>query len=546
MPRRLLPLIVIAALAAAGWALTTPAAQAWIPGGWLPGWAGGTGGEGPRLRLAETDRGTITAVVAATGTVNPVVSVQVGSQLSGQIRELNADFNTRVRAGQQVAKLDTRTIEARQAAAQADLLSATAAVAVARAQAERAQADTASARAQLQAARARVDAADAQARDAEAELRRAVELRARGVNAERDLSRAQFAAERLRAEAVNARAAVAQQEAMLDGAGATLRTAAAQVAAAEAAQAQRQAQLQQVEVDLANATIRAPIDGVVVSRNVDLGQTVAASLQAPILFMIAASLDEMEVWATVDESDIGRIRAGQEVSFTVAAHPGYNLRGQVKEIRLSPTTVQNVVTYTVVVAANNTGGRMLPGMTATLRIVTDQRRDVVRVPNTALRWRPAGTAGEAAQPAAGGGPVEQALRDLPDLTPAQRQEIAAAQAEMRERMQALPQDAEARRQQSAAARQRLIARLNAALTPEQRARLAELRAGGGRGGIAGTVHVQDQEGAAPRPVNVRVGMSDGTVTEVLAGLEEGARVVVGTERGAARPSSAAAAGPRPF
>jgi HlyD family secretion protein len=471
--------------------------------------------------------------------------VQVGSQLSGQIRELFADFNTRVTAGQAIARLDTRTIEARQAAAQADLQSAAAAVAVARAQAERAEADLASARAQLLAAGARLESAEAQARDAEAELGRARDLRARGVNAERDLTRAQFVAERLRAEVSGARAAIAQQDAVLLGAEAARRTAAAQVAAAEAAQAQRAAQLQQVEVDLTNATIRAPIDGVVVSRNVDIGQTVAVSLQSPILFQIAANLEEMELWATVDESDIGRIRPGQEVSFTVAAHPGVNLRGRVKDIRLAPTTVQNVVTYTVVVSAPNTQGRMLPGMTATLRIVTDQREAVIRVPNAALRWRPAGTAADGAAQPQGGGPIEQALRELTDITPTQRAEILAAQAELRERMANLPSDAEARRQQAQAARQRLTARFNAVLTPEQRARLAAARAGARGAGAPGTVWVTDDEAAPPRAVQVRTGLTDGSVTEIVSGLEEGLRVVVGTERAGA-PRPAAAAGPRPF
>jgi HlyD family secretion protein len=541
MRRLPLFLVVLAALGAAAW-WAAPMARPW-----LPGWVGGATAEGPRLRLAEVDRGPIAAVVAATGTVNPVLSVQVGSQLSGQIRELFADFNTRVAAGQAVARLDTRTIEARQAAARADLQSATAAVTVARASAEKAEADLGSARAQLLSARARLESAEAQARDAEAELRRATELRRRGVNAERDLSRAQFAAERLRADVSAARASIAQQEAMLTGAEAATRTAEAQVTAAEAAQAQRVAQLQQVEVDLANATIRAPIDGVIISRNVDIGQTVAASLQAPILFQIAASLDEMEVWATVDESDIGRIAPGQEVAFTVAAHPGVNLRGTVKEIRLAPTTVQNVVTYTVVVTAPNHGGRMLPGMTATLRIVTDQRAATLRVPYAALRWRPpgAGGGGEGAAQPQGGGPIEAALRELDDLTQTQRDEIAAAQAEMRDRLANLPSEPEGRRQQSQAARQRLIARFNAVLTPEQRARLAAQRAGARDRGAPGTVWVADEEDAPPRAVAVRTGLTDGSVTEILSGLEEGARVVVGTERaGAAR--AAAPAGLRPF
>ena len=539
MRRTPLLLAVIAALGAAAW-FGAPLARSW-----LPGWIAGAAETAPRLRSAEADRGAIAAVVAATGTVNPVLSVQVGSQLSGQIRELFADFNTRVTAGQPVARLDTRTIEARQAAAQADLQSAAAAVAVARAQGERAEADLGSARAQLLAAQARLESAEAQARDAEAELGRARDLRARGVNAERDLSRAQFVAERLRAEVSGARAAIAQQDAMLLGADAARRTAAAQVAAAEAAQAQRAAQLQQVEVDLTNATIRAPIDGVVVSRNVDIGQTVAVSLQSPILFQIAANLEEMEVWATVDESDIGRIRPGQEVSFTVAAHPGVTLGGRVKAIRLAPTTVQNVVTYTVVVTAPNTQGRMLPGMTATLRIVTDQREAAIRVPNAALRWRPAGVGAEGVAAAPSGGPIDQALRELDDLTPTQRAEILAAQAELRDRMANLPTDAEARRQQAQAARQRLTARFNAVLTPEQRARLAAARGGARGAGAPGTVWVVEADGAPPRAVAVRAGLTDGSVTEIVSGIEDGMRVVVGTERATA-PRPAAASGPRPF
>jgi HlyD family secretion protein len=535
MRRLPLILIVLALLGAAGWWAGTPAL------GWLPGWVAGTGTEGPRLRLAEVDRGTITSVVAATGTVNPVLSVQVGSQLSGQIRELFADFNSRVKAGEPVARLDTRTIEARQAGAQADLQSAAASVQVARAGAERSQAELASARAQLLSARARLDSAEAQMRDAEAELDRAQQLRARGVNSERELSRASFLAERLRADTAGARASIAQQEAVLIGAEAAVRTAAAQVLAAEASEAQRAALLRQVEVDLANATIRAPIDGVVISRNIDIGQTVAASLQSPILFMIAASLDEMEVWATVDESDIGRIRAGQEVTFTVAAHPAFPLQGRVKEIRLAPTTVQNVVTYTVVVTAPNVGGRMLPGMTANMRIIADRREDVLRVPNAALRWRPPGTAAEGGAAVQGSSDmIAEALRALDDLTPVQRAEIAAAETEFRERMAALPQDGDARRVQSQAARRRLIARFNGVLTAEQRARLASTR-GDARGrGAPGTVWVADAATGAPQAVAVRSGLTDGSVTEILAGLEPGMQVVVGTERASRTAASGSA------
>jgi HlyD family secretion protein len=343
---------------------------------------------------------------------------------------------------------------------------------------------------------------------------------------------------RRESSSATARARLAEAEASLLSARAVARTALAQVEAAEATAAQRLAQLRQVEVNLSFATIRSPISGVVVSRAADVGMTVAASLSSPTLFTIAADLDEMEVWATVDEADIGRVRPGQTALFTVAAHPSVTLRGAVKEIRLSPTTVNNVVTYTVVVSARNEGGRMLPGMTATLRVVTDVRGpETLRVPNAALRWRPAGQgAGMASAPQS---PMEQAIAEMEDITPAQRAEIEAAQREFRERLAALPAEGNERRQGVTAARQRLASRVNAILTPDQRARLAAAR-GGSRPaeGQAGTVYVAEN-GGAPRAVRVRTGLTDGSVTEVLSGaLEAGMEVVVGTER-------AAGAAPRP-
>ena len=496
-------------------------------------WPGGAAeAGGPRLRTAVVDRGAITAAVSATGTVNPLVTVSVGSQLSGQIRELLADFNTRVTAGQPVARLDTAQVEARRAAAAADLRSSEVAILVAEAGAEKAAADATQAEAQVLAAEAGVTSAEAALRDAEYETRRTEELRRSGHGAVRDAVRSGFTTDKARAELANARATVAQRRANQLSAEASARTALAQVEAARATQTQRAAQLRQVEVDLAFATIRSPIDGIVVSRNVDLGQTVAASFQAPVLFSIAANLEEMEIWATVDEADIGRIRPGQDVPFTVASFPGETLAGRVKEIRLAAQTVSNVVTYTVVVTVPNAGGRLLPGMTATLRIVTEHRADALRVPNAALRWRPRG-GGEAAEgrapaPGGGGGPVEQVLRELPDLTPAQRAEIEAAQAEMRERAAGASRNPEGRQQQMQAARQRLISRVNAALNPEQRARIAEAR---GSRGTSGTVWLSEDGGAPPRAVPVRIGVSDGTVTEVVSGdLAPGQTVVVGQER----------------
>lgn len=537
--RKILILAAAAAMLAGGWW------AAGMPGLALLGGARQADGALPRLRTATVDRGPITAVVAATGAVNPVTLVQVGSQLSGQIRELFADFNTRVRAGQPIARLDTATIEARRAAAEADVHAAAAQIAVARAQAERSHADQAQARAQVEAARAAIQGAEATARDAAGEAARTAELRARGVGAERDALRARYAAERAEAAVAQARADVLRAEAAALSAAAAARTATAQVEAAQAARAQKEAILRQVEVDLSNATIRSPIDGVVVSRNIDIGQTVAASFQAPVLFQIAASLEEMEVHATVDEADIGRVRLGQDVSFTVAAFPAETMRGRVKEIRLAATTVQNVVTYTVVVTAPNAAGRLLPGMTATLRVVAEERAEALRVPNAALRWRPPGSApGGAAEAATPGqAQLDQALASLADLTPAQRAEIDAARAELRARMQALPADADVRRQQVQAARQRLVSRLNAVLTPDQRARLAALRGGRQQGGTPGTVWVM-AGGGMPRSIPVRTGITDGSLTEILGGaVEPGAVVVVGQDRAGAAP---AAAGRRPF
>lgn len=528
----------VLAAAAGGWWWAGMPGLAMLPGG------NGANASMPRLRTAAVDRGPITAVVAATGTVNPVTLVQVGSQLSGQIRELFADFNTRVTEGMPIARLDTATIEARRAAAAADMHAAEAQVAVARAQAEKAAADAGQAQAQIEAARAAILGAEATAGDADGEAARTAELRARGVGAERDALRARFAADRSRAALAQARADLLRAEAAAMSAAAAARTAAAQVEAAEAAREQKAAILRQVEVDLNNATIRSPIAGVVVSRNIDIGQTVAASFQAPVLFQIAASLEEMEVHATVDEADIGRVRPGQDVTFTVAAFPAETMRGRVKDIRLAASTVQNVVTYTVVVTTPNAAGRLLPGMTATLRVITEERPQALRVPNAALRWRPPGSAAgpgaaPGGAPAPGQAQLDQALATLGDLSPTQRAEIEAARAEMRQRIEAAPADADARRQALQAARQRLVGRLNTVLTPDQRARLAAMRGGGPRqGGQPGTVWVQEGE-APPRAVPVRVGISDGTVTEVLAGeLAPGAMVVTGQERsGAAAPAA---------
>jgi HlyD family secretion protein len=288
--------------------------------------------EAPTYETVRVDRGRIVAQVTATGTLSALVTVQVGSQVSGRISKLFADFNTPVKKGQLIAKIDPQLFQAAL---------------------DQARANHAAARGDL--TRARVQAADA----------------------DRQLSRARSLAERK---------LIAQAD--LDTAQATADAAHAGVDAAEGKVEQARAALQQAEVNLAYTNILSPIDGTVISRSVDVGQTVAASLQAPTLFVIAEDLQKMQVNTSVAEADIGKLRAGMEASFTVDAYPGKRFRGSVRQIRNAPQTVQNVVTYDAVVDVANPDLELRPGMTANVSFVFADRADVLRVPNAALRFRP--------------------------------------------------------------------------------------------------------------------------------------------------------------
>jgi HlyD family secretion protein len=287
----------------------------------------------PREYLTATvTRGPLVASVAATGTVNPVNSVTVGTYVSGPIQEIYADFNTAVTAGQKIAKIDPRTFVGK-------VDSARAALADAQARVQRAEADLRLKRLQLQ-------RSDALSR-----------TRVLSVN-ELDVARA--AADQAEADSKLAQAEV-------DKARAALREA---------------------EVNLGYTDIVSPIDGIVVSRNVDVGQTVAASFQTPTLFVVAKDLARMQVNAFVSEADIGRVHEGQEATFSVDAHPGRSFPAKVRQVRNSPTTLQNVVTYDVVLDVDNTDRSLKPGMTANVRIVTGGVDDALLVPQAALRFRP--------------------------------------------------------------------------------------------------------------------------------------------------------------
>jgi HlyD family secretion protein len=293
---------------------------------------------GPRLETAMVERGDVTARVTATGTLSAIVTVQVGSQVSGRIAALHVDYNDRVRKGQLIALIDPQLYQAAVAQARANLLAARGNRAKAKAQA---------------------------------------------VDAERQSARQ---------EALAARKLVAQADA--DTAQATAEAARASVEAAEGAVAQAQAALEQAEVNLAYTRIYSPTDGVVISRSVDVGQTVAASLQAPTLFVIAEDLAKMQVDTSVSEADVGRLRAGMPATFTVDAYPGEPFRGTVRQVRNAATTTQNVVTYDAVIDVANPELKLKPGMTASVTFVYAEKKDVVKVPNAALRFRPqAGTPG---------------------------------------------------------------------------------------------------------------------------------------------------------
>jgi len=367
-----------------------------------------------RYRSAAVERGPVISLVTATGTINPVVSVQVGTQVSGMIKSLHADFNSVVKAGDIVAVIDPEPLRARRDQAASNL--------------EMSKANV---------ARARTDLAQRKR-----ELDRVKSLVAQEFVSQNDVDVA----------ATNFQAAEAQ-----------MNVAGAQVKQAEAA-------LNAVELELKYTVIRSPVNGIVVARNVEVGQTIAASFATPNLFLIALDLTKMQVDTNVSESDIGGITEGKEATFTVDAYPGYPFSGTIRQVRLAPINVQNVVTYNVVVSVDNQDLRLKPGMTANVSIVVAQRDAVLKVPNAALRFTPPTVVGQADRSTPGGKPAK---------------EKGAAQA-----------------------------------------------AGVGRGTMAPrrTVWKQGPSGELD-PIQVETGISDGLATEILSEeLAEGTLVVVGIER----------------
>jgi HlyD family secretion protein len=375
--------------------------------------------ESPYLTVM-VSRGNVRQVVSSTGTLQAVVTVIVGSQVSGTIATLSADFNTKVAKGQVVAQLDQSKFAAR---------------------VEETRANLAAAQANLAKSKVAVE-------DAFRTMARAQELRKRELVPQSELDAAQTA---------------------YDAARSQLNVTQAQVGQAQAA-------VNQASIDLGYTVIRSPVDGMVISRNVDVGQTVAASLQAPTLFTIANDLTKMEVHTNVDEADIGNIWEGQDVSFTVDAHPNRRFRGKVHQVRNAATIVQNVVTYNAVVRIDNKELLLKPGMTANVQFLVSEKEDVLTIPNIALRFRP---------------PEEK--NEAQDLL---------------------------RQEQSRTA-------------PRITARRTSRPGGGGAGGGGAARKVREAKvyvvkDAKAQAVDVQLGITDGSRTEVIAGaLNENEPVIIG-------------------
>lgn len=316
--------------------------------------------EPPVYRFVSVSRGDIASTVSASGTLQAVVTVDVGTQVSGMIKSLHADFNSEVKAGEVIARIDSAPFEASLSQVEAELAVARASVAMQEASLDELEAE--------------LDGLRASQKEAEEDLKRKRSLQSRGAASSSVVDSAGAVFEQAAARVKAGRARLAKQR--------------AQIELARAQAQQKTAVVEQRRLDLQYTYIRSPVDGVVISRNVSEGQTVAASLQTPVLFWIAQDLTDMEVNVSVDEADIGQIRVGQQVEFSVDAHPRRTFSGRVKQIRKAGQEISNVVTYTVVASAANDDQLLLPGMTATVTIVTGQREDVLKIPNAAFFYRP--------------------------------------------------------------------------------------------------------------------------------------------------------------
>jgi HlyD family secretion protein len=450
-----------------------------------------TGGSKPGITYDEATvaKGPIRRVVATSGPVRALVTVSVGSELSGKIDTMKVDFNTEVKAGDVLATIDPRTFEARAAQARADLAAARAALT-----------------------------------NQEAALNKAKSVR--------DLATLnQKRQEALQQKGFSATASLDTANRDVGVAIADIEVAKAQIESAKAVIIQREAALRQADVDLERTRIVSPINGTVISRTVDLGQTVAASFQAPELFKIAQDLRRIRIEAQVNEADVGAVVDGNPVSFSVDAYPDRTFEGKVTQVRLSATELQNIVTYTVIIEASNDDRRLFPGMTANVQIETAKKDDALRIPNDALRFK---LRNEASEQTGGGGGANRGERMLSklktdlELTDEQEKAVRDEIGKMFAERSAAPGGMDTSIADPAAMRQRMQALVERTLTPllsaEQRPLLEKWKRGR-ENTKSGSVYVRSETGALDRRF-VRLGISDDQFTEIASGeLKEGERVV---------------------
>lgn len=455
---------------------------------------GGRAGTKLQYETVEAAKGSIRKVVSTSGPVRALVTVSVGSQLSGQIEKLFVDFNSEVKAGDMMATLDDRTYESKVAQAKADLLAA---------------------RAGLLNQEAALKRGMAVKDQAEKATERQTALQKKGFAATATLENAQRDLEISKAE---------------------IDVAKAQIETAKAVIVQREAQLKQAEVDFERTKILAPVNGTVISRTIDVGQTVAASLQAPELFKIAQDLRRIRIEAQVNEADVGSVSEGNPCTFTVDAYPDRSFEGKVTQVRLAATELNNVVTYTVIIEASNDDRKLFPGMTANVQVESAKKDDVLRLPNDALRFKPRG---QVAEPKGASDRSERMLARLKselELNDEQLQAVRdATQKSMSSARSGTQGGSQAEMADPAAVRQRTQAlveqTLRPLLKPEQLPMFEKWKRGR-EAARSGNVYVLDAKGEPERRF-VRLGISDDQFTEIAGGqLVEGERVVIRTREAA--------------
>ena len=473
-------------------------------------------------RLGEVTKGPMEVLVSSTGKVHPVLIVDVGSQVSGQVSEVLVDYNSLVSKDEVIARLDPAPFEARLEVAEADLAQAKASVTMQNASLEQLKADLVGARAAF--------------KELEQDLERQASLLKRKLVSQSIVDRAVASRDQSRARIDSLLAQQKRQRAQI-------RTTEAQVLS-------RAAGLRERKTELDNTVIRSPVNGVVINRAADPGQTVAASLQAPVLFTIAQDLREIHLEVSVDEADIGRVREGQKVRFTVDAYPERTYTGQVIQIRKQPVEVSNVVTYVIIVSTRNDDDTLLPGMTANVELVIGERADAIQVPSSALRFTPRGievpSAGGGGGSGGGGGQsgqgqggsggggmrgMMQQLNENLNLNAEQQEAARAIFMEMGQSIRGLREggmEADQMGPAIAQLRRQMTQKLEALFDPEQKRLYHELTAEAAASqGVRGRVWTVGPEGS-PVPANVMLGSSDGSRTEILRGeIEPGDQGIVG-------------------